>query len=90
MTGTLDHPILYVMPKYRLTYGLTSEFEAQGPGEVVPFIQESHYLGDEDEHKFMRRLAGEMVEWNRGTYCYTSRDKLAQSMMKQGLLECID
>lgn len=78
------------MPKYRLTYGSTSEFYAQTPGEVVPYIQKSHYLGDDDEQKFMRRLAGEMVEWNRGSYCYTSRDRLAQSMMKEGLLECVD
>ena len=74
------------MPKYRLTYGSTSEFHAQGPGEVVPYIQKSHYLGDDEEHRFMRRLAGEMVEWNRGTYWYTSRGRVAKRMVREGLL----
>jgi len=78
------------MPRYRLTYGSTSEFDAQSPGEVVPYIQKDHYFNGEDEYKFMRRLAGEMVEWNRGSYCYTNRDRLAQSMMREGLLECVD
>ena len=59
-------------------------------GHSVFSMDMNYYLGDDEEHRFMRRLAGEMVEWNRGTYCYTSRDKLAQSMMKEGLLECVD
>ena len=78
------------MPTYRLKYGKTREFNAQGPGEVVPFIAEKHFAGSEDEDRFMRRLAMEFSDWNRGTYCYTSRDRLAQSMMKEGLLECVD
>jgi len=78
------------MPTYRLKYGKTREFNAQGPGEVVPFIAEKHFAGNEDEDRFMRRLAMEFSDWNRGTYCYTSRDRLAQSMMKEGLLECVD
>ena len=72
------------MPKYRLNYGSVREFEAQTPGEVVPFIADSHFAGGEDERDFMRRLAISMSQWNRGSYCYTSRDKLAESMMKEG------
>ena len=90
LTGTLDYPILYGMPRYRLKYGSVREFEAQTPGEVVPFIADSHFVGGEDERDFMRRLAISMSQWNRGSYCYTNRDKLAQSMMKEGLLECVD
>ena len=78
------------MPRYRLKYGETTEFEGQSPGEVVPHLAGSHFAGGEDERDFMRRLAISMTQWNRGTYCYTSRDKLAQSMMKEGLLECVD
>ena len=90
LTGTLDYPILCGMPRYRLNYGRVREFEAQTPGEVVPFIADSHFAGGEDERDFMRRLAISMSQWNRGSYCYTSRDKLAESMMKEGLLECVD
>ena len=78
------------MPRYRLSYGDIREFEAQTPGEVVPYIAGSHFAGREDERDFMRRLAIEMTQWNRGSYCYTNRDRLAQSMMKEGLLECVD
>ena len=78
------------MPRYRLSYGDIREFEAQTPGEVVPYIAGSHFAGREDERDFMRRLAIEMTQWNRGSYCYTNRDRLAQSMIKEGLLECVD
>ena len=54
------------MPRYRLKYGKNAEFDAQGPGEVVPFIAEKHFAGGEDEDRFMRRLAMEFSDWNRG------------------------
>tara|TARA_R100000951_G_scaffold16512_3_gene13028 strand:+ start:7362 stop:7601 length:240 start_codon:yes stop_codon:yes gene_type:complete len=75
------------MPKYRLNYGDDFEFFAQSAGEVVPVMQDRHRLGGGDERVFMRRLAMEMCEWSGGTYCYHSRDALAGSMLRNGLLE---
>ena len=44
-------------------------------------------LGGGDERVFMRRLAMEMCEWDGGVYCFHSRDALAGSMLRNGLLE---
>ena len=79
------------MPRYRLSYGNVREFDAQGAGEVVPVMQEHHVIGGlEDERFFMRRAAIEMCEWNGKYYYYHSRSALAESMIKNGLLEVID
>ncbi len=79
------------MPKYRLNYGDSLEFDAQGAGEVVPMIQSGQGRGGgEDERRFCRRMAIELCEWNGGNYYYHSRDALAGSMIKNGLLEVID
>ncbi len=78
------------MPRYRLNYGEVVEFEAQTAGEVVPFIAVKHMMGGESEPKFIRRLANEMCSWNGKNYCYSNRHKLAKSMMRNGLLECVD
>jgi len=54
-------------------------------------LQDRHMLGGCDgEWAFCRRLAMEMCEWNGGNYYYHSRDALADSMIKNGLLEEID
>ena len=90
MTGTLDRPINYHMPRYRLSYCEVVEFEAQTAGEVVPFIAVSHMMGGESESKFIRRLAIEFCEYNGKNYCYSNRHKLAKSMIRNGLLECVD
>ena len=47
-------------------------------------------MGGESEPKFIRRLANEMCSWNGKNYCYSNRHKLAKSMMRNGLLECVD
>ena len=39
---------------------------------------------------FLRRLSGELCEWSGDDYCFTNRDLLARSMMKNGLLEIVD
>lgn len=79
------------MPKYRLKYGFDVEFDAQGAGEVVPMIQSGHRIGScEDERRFCRRMAIELCEWSGGNYYYHSRDALAGSMIRNGLLEVID
>jgi len=75
------------MPRYRLHYGSFEDFYAQGAGEVVPLLQERHVLGEMDEGEFMRRLAIEMCEWSGDNYHYGSRDALAGSMIRNGLLE---
>lgn len=75
------------MPRYRLRYGDEFEFDAQGAGEVVPVLSERHMFGGGDERVFMRRLAMEMCEWDGGVYCFHSRDALAGSMLRSGLLE---
>ncbi len=94
MSVRLDrYPRLYhkvAMPRYKLDYCEVVEFEAQTAGEVVPFIAMDHMMGGESESKFIRRLAIEMCEWNGKNYCYSNRHKLAKSMMKNGLLECVD
>jgi hypothetical protein len=44
------------MPRYRVNYGNSFEFEAQGPEEVVPVMQSRHRIsGIGDERDFMRR-----------------------------------
>ncbi len=54
-------------------------------------MQDRHIVGfGEDEHKFCRRIALEMCEWNSGDYYFHSRDALACSMIRNGLLEVID
>lgn len=54
-------------------------------------IQSGHRIGGcEDERRFCRRMAIELCEWNGGNYYYHSRDALAGSMIKNGLLEVID
>ena len=79
------------MPRYRLSYGDSLEFDAQGVGEVVPVMQDRHRVGGcDDEHSFMRRAAMEMCEWNGRNYFFHSRDALADSMISGGLLECVD
>ena len=79
------------MPKYRLNYGDQFEFFAQTAGDVVPVMQEHHVIGGlEDERFFLRRVAIEMCEWNGKNYYYHSRSALAESMIKNGLLEVID
>mgnify|MGYP001599559048 CR=1 FL=1 len=78
------------MPKYRLTYGTSDEFYAQTAGEVVPILQDRHTLGGDSERNFCRRIAIEMCEWNSGDYYFHSRDALAESMFRNGLLEVID
>ena len=75
------------MPRYRLNYGEIFEFDAQGAGEVVPILRDRHVAGDADERVFMRRAAIEMCEWNGGVYCFSDRDALAGSMLRNGLLE---
>jgi len=35
-------------------------------------------------------MAGEMCEWSGDHYCFTDRDSLAKSMMRNGLLEIVD
>lgn len=77
------------MPRYRLSYGNVREFNAQGAGEVVPVMQERR-KSSEDEGLFMRRAAIEMCEWNGKNYYFHSRDALAGSMIRNGLLEVID
>ena len=75
------------MPKYRLSYGSTDEFYAQSAGEVVPFLQERHFLGSgEDERVFLRRLAIELCEWSGCNFYFHDRDSLALSMIESGLL----
>jgi hypothetical protein len=79
------------MPRYRLNYGDVREFDAQTAGEVVPEMQRKHFIGAcEHEHLFMRRSAMEMCEWNGKNYYFHSRDALAESMIKNGLLEVVD
>ena len=77
------------MPQYRLSNGYDQDFFAQGAGEVVPILQERRKSG-ENEGSFIRRVALEMCEWNGKNYYYHSRDALAASMMRNGLLEVID
>ena len=78
------------MPTFRLNYDDKFEFEGQTAAEIVPILQGRHFLGGESEPKFIRRLAIEMCDYNRKNYCYSNRHKLAKSMMKNGLLECVD
>ena len=78
------------MPRFRLLYGEIREFEAQTAGEVVAFIAVDHMMGGESESKFIHRLAIEMCSWNGKNYCYSNRHKLAKSMMRNGLLQCVD
>ena len=56
----------------------------------MPFIAVSHMMGGESEPKFIRRLANEMCSWNGKNYCYSDRHKFAKSMIRNGLLECVD
>jgi len=80
-----------VKPTFRLSYGTVLEFEGQTAGEVVPFLHSRHVLGSgEREDVFLRRMAGEMCEWSGDHYCFTDRDSLAKSMMRNGLLEIVD
>jgi len=44
-------------------------------------------MGDSSEKEFMRRLAIEMCEWSGCNFHYGSRDDLAGSMIRNGLLE---
>lgn len=75
------------MPKYRLDYGGVDEFWAQSAGEVVPFLQERHFLGSgDDERVFLRRLAIELCEWSGCNFYFHDRDALALSMLESGLL----
>jgi hypothetical protein len=79
------------MPTFRLSYGTSLEFDGQTAGEVVPILHASHVLGSgECEDVFLRRLASELCEWSGDHYCFSDRDSLARSMMKNGLLEIID
>jgi hypothetical protein len=78
------------MPRYRLNYGDSLEFDAQGAGEVVPVMQGRHRFGGDTERSFMRRSAMEMCEWSGKNYYFHSRDALAESMLRNGLLEVID
>ena len=79
------------MPRFRLSYGSTVEFDGQSAGEVVPFLHVRHMTGSgEREDRFLRRLAMELCEWSGDYYCFTNRDLLAGSMMKHGLLEIVD
>ena len=79
------------MARFRVKYGSEVEFEGQGAGEVVAFLQERHVTGSgESEGKFLRRLAIELCEWSGKYFCYDSRDRLADSMMRHGLLEVVD
>ena len=78
------------MPTFRLNYDDKFEFEGQTAAEIVPILQGRHFLGGESEPKFIRRLAIEMCEYNGKNYCYSNRHKLAKSMIRNGLLECVD
>lgn len=79
------------MPRYRLNYGESREFEAQGAGEVVPELQRFHRTGGgEGEVAFLRRLSIEMCEWSGKWFCFDDRDSLANDMILHGLLECVD
>jgi hypothetical protein len=79
------------MSRYRLNYGEVHEFDAQGAGEVVPVMQGRHRIGfGHDERAFMRRAAMEMCEWSGKNYYFHSRDALAGSMIRNGLLEVVD
>jgi len=54
-------------------------------------LQERRMVGgSDDERFFLRRVAIEMCEWNGKNYYYHSRSALADSMIKNGLLEVID
>jgi len=76
------------MPTFRLSYGTVLEFEGQTAGEVVPLLHSRHVLGSgEREDVFLRRMAGEMCEWSGCNFHYGSRDELAGSMIRNGLLE---
>jgi len=80
------------MSTFRIKYG-GYEYEGQTYEEVVP-VMYSHRYGTDlpclDEDSFMRRIAIEMCEWNGKNYYYHSRSALADSMIKNGLLEVID
>jgi len=78
------------MPTFRLNYDDKFEFEGQTAAEIVPILQGRHFLGGESEPKFIRRLAIEMCEYNGKNYCYSNRHRLAKSMIRNGLLECVD
>ena len=79
------------MPTFRLSYGTSLEFDGQTAGEVVPILHAGHVLGSgEREDIFLRRMAIEMCEWSGDHYCFTDRDSLARSMIRNGLLEIID
>jgi hypothetical protein len=66
------------------------EFDAQGPEEVVPVLHERHHCAESDERLFMRRSAIEMCEWNGKNYYFNNRKCFANSMLENGLLECVD
>jgi len=78
------------MPKFVVDIGDYFEFWGQTAGEVVPVMQERYKAYVEDEHDYLRDMAITFCEWNGGNYYYHSRDALADSMIKNGLLEVID
>tara|TARA_R110002111_G_scaffold246669_1_gene309359 strand:- start:270 stop:506 length:237 start_codon:yes stop_codon:yes gene_type:complete len=78
------------MPKYRLRCSYYKEFYAQGAGEVVPVMQEVCKDFCSSESDFMRDTAIGFCEWNKKNYYFHSRDALAESMIRNGLLEVID
>ena len=78
------------MPKFQLFYGPGGVFHGQTAGEVVPHLAGKHMFGGEDEGDFILRLATEMAEWSGEYFCYSSRECLADSMVRHGLLEVVD
>ena len=90
MTGTLDCPIMYHMPRFAVKIGDYFEFDGQTAAEVVPVMQHRYKQGHDSEDDFLKCQAIAFCEWNGKNYCYSNRHKFAKSMMKNGLLECVD
>ena len=87
------------MATFRVKYGGDYEFEGQSLSEVVPVMYRRMWANDFHnpdagcgglfEGGYMRRTAIEMCEWNKGTYYYDSRSSFADSMVRNGMLECV-
>ena len=79
------------MPMFKLNYGSSFMFMGQTAGEVVPILHSRHMTGCNDsEDDFLHRLATELAEWSGEYFCYSSRECLAESMVRHGLLEVVD
>lgn len=74
------------MPKYRVEYGESFEFEGECVGDVVAQLRARHAHPDGSEERFRRRLALELVEWGGGSVYFGSNEKLGESMLAHGYL----